>query len=118
MLPRSAQDVLALLHTRRTSPAHLLRAAGGNLWRAMSSTGGTHHRPGRATRFSDDFLWLPYVTNVYVTVTGDRPCWTSRVPFLEAPALAADQSEAFVSALPSGQTAHSYEHCDRALDRG
>ena len=36
---------------------------------------------GARTTFSDDYLWLPYVTYQYVHITGDKSILNEQVPF-------------------------------------
>jgi cyclic beta-1,2-glucan synthetase len=79
------------------------------------------HPPGGRgirTRFSDDLLWLPYVTAHYVRTTGDRALLGEPAGFLRARALEPGEDEAYLAPVDSGETADLYEHCCRALDRG
>jgi cellobiose phosphorylase len=78
------------------------------------------HPPGGRgirTRFSDDLLWLPWVTAGYVRATGDRDVLDEPAPFLAARALAPGEDEAFLEPVASGETADLYAHCCRAIDR-
>jgi cyclic beta-1,2-glucan synthetase len=72
---------------------------------------------GTRTRFSDDLLWLPYVTTFYVETTGDRSVLDESVPFIAARPLAPGEDEAYVRPEPSGERGSLYEHCCRAIDR-
>jgi cyclic beta-1,2-glucan synthetase len=72
---------------------------------------------GTRTRFSDDLLWLPYVTAFYVRATGDRSVLDERAPFLCARALAPGEDEAYLLPTAADEEADVYTHCCRALDR-
>ncbi|HET9985323.1 MAG TPA: hypothetical protein VFQ38_17110 [Longimicrobiales bacterium] len=72
---------------------------------------------GIRTRFSDDLLWLPYVTTFYLATTGDRSILDEPAPFVTARALEPGEDEAFVFPAPAGTAASIYEHCCAALDR-
>lgn len=72
---------------------------------------------GLRTRFADDLLWLPYVTQAYLEATGDASVLEEPVRFLTARALADGEDEALLMPADSGTRAALYEHCCRALDR-
>jgi len=72
---------------------------------------------GLRTRFSDDLLWLPYVTCHYLEVTGDAAILGERAPFLHARLLEPGEDEAYLQPETSAESADLYEHCCRALDR-
>jgi cyclic beta-1,2-glucan synthetase len=72
---------------------------------------------GLRTRFSDDLLWLPYVTSGYVQMTGDESIWDEQSPFLVGPQIADGQAESYLRPADSGVKATVYEHCCRAVDR-
>jgi N,N'-diacetylchitobiose phosphorylase len=72
---------------------------------------------GLRTRFSDDLLWLPYLTAHYIEVTGDAAILDEEAPFLRARLLEPGEDETYLQPEESGESADLYEHCCRALDR-
>lgn len=72
---------------------------------------------GIRTRFSDDLLWLPYITSFYMARTGDRAILDEAVRFVTAERVEAPEDEVFVWPEHARKSAPLYEHCCRALDR-
>ncbi len=72
---------------------------------------------GIRTRFSDDLLWLPYITAFYVASTGDDSVLDASAPFVTGPHLEGLEDELFMTPKDSGTKASVYEHCCRAIDR-
>ena len=72
---------------------------------------------GVRTRFSDDLLWLPYVTARYVQATGDLAILDEQVAFLAAAELRPDEEDRYARFEAGGATAPLLDHCHRALER-
>ncbi|CAN5242545.1 hypothetical protein BH11PLA2_BH11PLA2_10000 [soil metagenome] len=114
------QDVGALIHTAPEEVRkQILRAA-----RRQFIEGDVQHwwhEPagnGVRTRFSDDFLWLPYTIALYVSATGDVAILHESVPYLDAPLLTPEQHEVYGVPNISEQTGTLFEHCERAISYG
>lgn len=72
---------------------------------------------GVRTRVSDDLLWLPYVTALYVKATQDKGILETQIPFLQAEPLKEDEHEVLGIPAISSQTGTLIDHCCRAIDR-
>jgi cyclic beta-1,2-glucan synthetase len=73
---------------------------------------------GVRTRFSDDFLWLPFVTAHYVRTTGDAGILEATVPYLRSALLEPQEHERYELPEVSSQVGTVYEHCLRAIENG
>lgn len=76
------------------------------------------HEPenkGVRTRFSDDRLWLVYVTLEYIKVSGDDQILHEQIPFLNEEELHVAEDERYGTPA-TGSTASLYEHLTRAVD--
>ncbi len=111
------QDVLAFVYAEPgIAREHILRAA------ARQFVEGDvqhwwHPRSGRGvrTRFSDDLVWLPYVVDRYVVLTGDSAVLDERAPFLSMRALEPGEHDAYALPDVTPEDASIYEHCLRSL---
>ncbi len=113
------QDAMALLYAEPAlARAHILRAAARQFVEGdVQHWWHAHSGRGVRTRFSDDLVWLPFVVDRYITVTGDRAILDEYVPFITMRELAPHEHELYD--LPSVTEEHGsiYEHCRRALRR-
>jgi cyclic beta-1,2-glucan synthetase len=113
------QDVMALVHAEPgVAREHILRAASRQFVEGDVQH-WWHPESGRGvrTRFSDDLVWLAYVTEHYVRVTGDASVLEEQVQFLAMRALEPHEHELYDLPRISPERASVYEHCLRALRR-
>ena len=72
---------------------------------------------GIRTRFSDDLLWLVYVTCEYVNFTGDYQILFEIIPFIEGRNLKENEDEIYIETQESSENATLVEHCIRAINK-
>lgn len=71
---------------------------------------------GIRTRFSDDLLWLPYVTIDYIKNTGDYSILDEEAVYLEDEPLREGEDERYKVTPESDKKGSIYEHCIRAIE--
>ena len=114
------QDTMALIHAAPwQAREQLLRCAEHQF--PQGDVQHWWHPPngqGVRTHFSDDYLWLAYVTCRYVLATGDTGVLDEPVHFLEGRELYPEEEAYYDQPQRSAQAASLYEHCVRAIKHG
>jgi cyclic beta-1,2-glucan synthetase len=114
------QDVLALLPIEPAITRGQILNAAQRQFEEGDVMHWWHPPSGRGvrTRISDDLLWLPYVTALYVEATGDMSLLDEMIPFRMAPPLAAGEEERYDEYPRTEQAFSLMEHCLRAIQKG
>ncbi|MDD2627828.1 MAG: hypothetical protein PHR25_03060 [Clostridia bacterium] len=76
-----------------------------------------HNSAGIKTYFSDDYLWLPYVTAEYVIISKDKSILTEKAPFLKDREMN-DNREIYDIFEQTEEQYTIYQHCIRAIKYG
>lgn len=112
------QDLLAVIDTDAVQArAHILRCA-AHQFRA-GDVQHWWHEPYRGvrTRITDDMLFLPYITAIYVEHTGDMGILDETMPYLEDVAIPPGAEDIYCECKPSGELDTLRGHCMRAIAR-
>ena len=87
------QDVMSLVHAEPAITRKQILRAAGHQYSEGDVQHWWHPPMGRGVRthFSDDYLWLPYVTCRYVTCVADTGILNEKVSFIEGRPLRTDE---------------------------
>lgn len=83
-------------------------------WHNISST--DDNIKGVRTRYSDDLLWLPYVTAKYVSKTSDLKILEIKTRYIEGEILSNNESERYFAPQKSDVKESIYNHCLKAIE--
>ena len=68
-------------------------------------------RLGLRSRYKDDFLWLVYATNRYVTISGDYKILDEQIEFVDGDKLAKNEDERGINYVYTNTKKSLFEHC-------
>jgi cyclic beta-1,2-glucan synthetase len=113
------QDCMALLNTNPELSRDQILLHASRQFRQGDVQHWWHAEKGKGirTRYSDDLLWLAYVTAEYLEKTGDASILEERIKFLEGNLLEDGEDERYEEPQLSDTDASLYEHCVLAIDR-
>ncbi|MEO6901683.1 MAG: glucoamylase family protein [Bacteroidia bacterium] len=114
------QDVLSLLHAAPKLAREQILLCSSRQFKEGDVQHWWHPPAGRGvrTKCSDDFLWLPFVTSIYIRHTGDVAILEESRPYLEGRQLNEREESYYDLPLQSAKTATLYEHCVQAIKHG
>ena len=113
------QDVLMFIHLNPE------RARKQILYHAMHQfkEGDVQHwwhpenNKGIRSRYTDDLLWLPYVTCKYVKITGDYEIFDEEIPYLDAEILRGNEKERYCDTKSTIEKENLFMHLIRAINK-
>jgi len=114
------QDVMSLVYTTPEATREQIILHCGHQFIEGDVQHWWHAGKGKGirTKFSDDLLWLPFVTAHYIERTGDNDVLDESNVFLEDQPLKEDEDERYSIPIVSNEQGSVYEHCIRAIERG
>lgn len=113
------QDSMAVLNTWPELTRNQILLHASRQYREGDVQHWWHAEKGKGirTRYTDDLLWLAFVTAEYVEKTGDLAIMDEQIPFLAGNLLGEGEDEKYEEPVRIEQTASLYDHCVLAIDR-
>jgi cyclic beta-1,2-glucan synthetase len=113
------QDSMALVYSEPSIARDQIVRAASRQFEEGDVQHWWHPDTGRGvrTRFADDLIWLAFVTNHYVRVTGDSSVLDEVTPYVKSRLLLPGEDEIYGVPEISDLTDTVYDHCVKALRR-
>jgi cyclic beta-1,2-glucan synthetase len=113
------QDSMAFVYTERELVRHHILLCASRQFEEGDVQHWWHPHNGRGirTRFSDDLVWLPFVTHHYLSVTHDSSILDEKVHYLRMRSLQPGEDELYELPETSDIEESLFDHCVRALNR-
>lgn len=114
------QDGMSMVYQKPDVTKRLILRACGAQFKEGDVLHWWHDLPsemkGTRTRYSDDLLWLPFVTAFYVKTTGDRDILSIPVCYAVGELLEENQHEKYMT-VTKGEKATVYQHCKASIEK-
>jgi len=114
------QDVMSLLHVKPEIAREQILLSASRQFKEGDVQHWWHPPFGQGvrTRCSDDYLWLPFVTAVYISHTGDSAILDELSNFIEGRQLNPGEESYYDFPIKSLNSSTLYDHCVLAIKHG